>query len=190
MDQTGSLVELLAASSASDWRNKARVEKTHPFQNYAKGLADTLNILKLANKSKNIGLLINAENALVELEKAVHSDKDPSVQSTLNAATVDLSVITKSIGVVRSAEYYQQVDTTIHPKKKIHGVPTDGCHEALNGHVTRLSNRMSAVGISIPEKNVLRQRQANMRTAKELYIGLQAQALGIELPSKNKGLER
>jgi len=56
-------------------------------------------------------------------------------------------------------------------------VIADGCHEALNSHIARLGNSNESCGNFIPEKNILRQRQANMRTAKELYIGLQKKAL-------------
>lgn len=53
----------------------------------------------------------------------------------------------------------------------------DGFHEAVNGHITRLGNRISSLGISATEKAILRQRQANMRTAKSLYVELQKEAL-------------
>ena len=48
---------------------------------------------------------------------------------------------------------------------------------------------MSALGISIPEKNILRQRQENMRQAKKLYMDLQRKALGLPLET-DRGLER
>ena len=110
-----------------------------------------------------------------------------SVLPSLNAAAADFAVIKSSVTTVKVPHEYQAAATTYHSKKKAHGVVADGCHEALNSHTTRLGNRMSAVGIPISEKNVLRQRQANMRVAKELYVELQKRALGMEGPDKGKG---
>ena len=191
MAPTGSTLDsAIIMLALANWENRKEIEETELFKGYSEGLAQTHGALKEVGKTGNIDLIVQVEESLLNLENSLYGEGDPSVRPSLNAASVDLSVITKSIGVVRSAEYYQQVDTTIHPKKKIRGVPTDGCHEALNGHITRLGNRMNTVGVTVQEKNVLRQRQANMKTAKKLYIGLQAKALGIELPSKSKGLER
>ena len=191
MAPTGStLKNSIFTLAIASWENKKEIEATELFKEYSDGLAKTHAALKEVSKSENIDLLVKIEETLITLESSLYGDRDPSVRPSLNAAVVDFKDITKAIEVVKSPEAYQAAADTYRAKKKLHGVVVDGCHEALNGHVTRLGNRMSAVGISIPEKNVLRQRQANMRTAKELYIGLQAQALGIDLPNKSKGLER
>lgn len=190
MEKTGSLAELVFASSANDWRNKQRVEEAKPFQEYTKGLARTLQILKAVEKSGEIDLIVKTEATLVELEKSVHQEKDPSVLSSLDAAAVDFSVIIKGLEVVKTPSYYQKVDDAYHVKRKSHGVPVDGVHEAINSHITRLGNSMRAVGISVPEKNILRQRQENMRCAKKLYIGMQREALGLPSQEKSRGLGR
>jgi len=190
MGKIGSLAELVFASSANDWRNKHRMEATKFFQEYTKGLNRTLQVLEDIGKSGDIDLVAKTEAALVELEKSVHFGKDSSVMSSLDAATVDFSVIEKGLIVVKSSDYYQKVDDSYHVKRKVNGVPVDGVHEAINSHITRLGNSMRAVGISVPEKNVLRQRQENIRRAKKLYIKLQQKALGIEAPAKDRGLGR
>lgn len=173
-----------------DWNNRQKVEAAKVFAVYAEGLAKTLASLKNLSKSRSLDDLIQTEDMLVLQERALYGKQDPSVLGTLNAAVADFDVIKKSSKTVRSAEEYRAAATTYHAKKTFQGVVADGCHEALNGHITRLGNRMSAVGISVPEKNVLRQRQANIRVVKELYIDLQRKALGIEAPVKEQGFER
>ncbi len=135
-------------------------------------------------------MTIQAEEITILQEKERYGQQDKSVVPSLRAAEIDFSVIKNSIETVRDPEKYQAAAATYHARRKTLGVVTDGCHEAMNGHITRLGNRMSAVGISVPEKNILRQRQTNMRIVKELYIELQREALGIAAPAHEKGVER
>jgi hypothetical protein len=44
--------------------------------------------------------------------------------------------------------------------------------------------------ISVPEKNILRQRKENLGMVREVYIFMQREALGLPAPEKSKGLER
>jgi hypothetical protein len=182
MAKTGSINKLRLLTVA-DWTSRQRVEQTPEFIAYAKGLELTLSTLKAINKASELDIMIRAEELLVEREIELNSTQDPAVLPSLKAAISDFAVIKNSVKTVKVPVDYQKAATTYHSKKKAHGVIADGCHEALNSHITRLGNRMSAVGISIPEKSILRQRQANMRAAKELYIELQRKALlGIEPP--------
>lgn len=144
--------------------------------------------MKEIAKSADIGLIVQAENNLILSELNLYAPKDPSVLSSLNAAVIDFIDIKNAIEVVKIPEVCKAAAATYRAKKKLQGVVVDGAHEALNGHITRLANRIRAVGISVAEKNVLRQRQANMRTMKELYIALQYKALGIEPLVRKKAL--
>ena len=145
--------------------------------------------MKDLQKSDDIDLLVKVEASLISMERSLYAKNDPSVLPSLNAAVRDFEDIKKAVDVVKSPKAYIAAANTYRSNKKIHGVVIDGCYEAINGHVTRLGNRMSAVGISIPEKNILRQRQENMRQAKKLYMDLQRKALGLPLET-DRGLER
>ena len=189
MAKTGSINKLRLLTVA-DWTSRQRVEQTPEFIAYAKGLELTLFALKAINKANELDTIIRAEELLVEQEIELHSIQDPAILPSLKAAVADFVVIKSSVKTVKVPADYQKAATTYHSKKKVHGVIADGCHEAMNSHITRLGNRMSAVGISIPEKSILRQRQANMRTVKELYIELQQKALGIEPSVKSSSRNR
>lgn len=189
MEKTGSPTDALVISlSAADWRHRQELESSKFFQKYAKGLEKTLAALKEVGKSGDLDLLVKVETSLVNLERSLYAPKDTSVISSLDAAVKDFEDIKKSIEVVKNPERYQAAADTHRYNKKVHGIVVDGCHEAILGHVTRLGNSMRAVGISVPEKNILRQRQENMRQAKKLYIEQQREALGIEAPAKDRGL--
>jgi hypothetical protein len=184
---THSPVKKLSALAVSDWHNHQEVEATKAFEAYTKGLESTLSTLKEIAKDRNLDSLISAEEMLVLWEREMYGKQDTSVVASLNAAVADFDVIKKSSETVRAPAEYQAAATTYHAKKTFQGVVADGCHEARNSHVTRLGNRMATVGLSVPEKNVLRQRQSNMRVAKDLYMELQRVALGLKEPERPKG---
>ncbi len=188
MAKTGSLAEHALALTVYDWQNKQEYEKEEIFKEYTKGLKRTLQVFKDLRKTGDIDEIVRTESALTGLEKT-HFKNDPTVKASLEAATVDFSVIKKGLEVVRSPDYYQKVDDAYHSKRKVSGVPADGFHEAINAHITRLGNRIKSAGTPMPEKNILMARQENMRVAKGLYVELQQKALGVEAPEKANGLQ-
>jgi len=173
-------------------------ESTYTLEQYTiikhalefEGKDSFLSVLKEIGKTNDLDAIIKAESLTLQNERQKYGREDATVLPSLTAAAEDFSVITSAVKVVREPDAYKTAVATYHTKKAVRGVIADGCHEALNSHIARLGNRMRAVGISIPEKNILRQRQTNMRTAKELYIGLQQEALGVAPPEKDKGLSR
>lgn len=173
--------------SDADWKGRQKIEALQAFAQYAEGLEKTLSLLRSVGKTGEIDLLVRIEASLVNLERAQYGVGDSSVLPSLNAAVQDFDDIKKAIEVVKSPVSYQAAANTYRAKKKLRGIVVDGCHEAINGHITRLGNRISAVGIPVAEKNILRQRQANMRIAKELYMALQCKALGMEPVARGKG---
>ena len=177
MEKTGLIVDLLAFAEV-DWQNDKLMEQSEQYQQVIIGIANILDTFKEIGQSRDLDLIILAEEMMVFRERESYGQEDTSVLPSLTAAVADFEVIKSSIQTVKSPVAYQTAATTYHAKKKLKGVIADGCHEALNSHITRLGNRVSAVGISIQRKNVLRQRQSNMRVAKELYMELQHKALG------------
>lgn len=182
--------EFFAALVSANWDYRQKLEASAPFKAYVTSLDATLNVLKTVGSSGDVDKILGTESSLVKLEHKLHQGNDPSVMPSLNAAVVDFSVIQTLLKLVRDTEGYRMAAASHHSKHKTKGVVIDGCHEAINAHVTRLGNRMQAVGISVPEKNILRQRQTNLRTAKALYIELQCAVLGVEPPKRSKGLAR
>jgi len=190
MAPTGFLDRALIVAASADLSRQDKMRESREGVAYTKALAVTLGLLKEIGSSKDVDLIVQSEASLLTLELQTIGAHDPSVVSSLKTATMDFNVIKNALKTVKNPVLYQAAVTTYHFKKKAHGVVADGCHEAMNSHITRLGNRMSAVGISISEKNILRQRQANMRIVKELYIDLQRKALGIESPVKSRSREQ
>lgn len=188
MEKTGFQDKLINASDV-DRHNYLALRESEANTTYTTGLKTTLQIFKEVSNERDIDLFLASEELFLQRELELYGKGDPSVRPSLNAALTNLSVMKASLETAKDPEHYKIVDATYHIKKKERGVPKDGFHEAVNGHVTRLGNRMSALGISIPEKNILRQRQENMRQAKKLYMDLQRKALGLPLET-DRGLER
>lgn len=188
MDKTG-LLSSIFDSIDLDHHGYMAMRQSDAGLEYTRSLKTTLQITREVSKKNDIDLFLASEELFLQRELELYGKEDPSVRPSLNAALTDLSVMKDSLETAKDPEYYKAADATYHIKKKERGVPKDGFHEAVNGHVTRLGNRMSALGISIPEKNILRQRQENMRQAKKLYMDLQRKALGLPLET-DRGLER
>jgi hypothetical protein len=185
MAQTGYLAETVFFRFSADWKNRQKLENSKAFATSSQGLAQTLLALKEVEKSRDIDLIVMVEATLINMEQASYGTKDITVRSSLEAAAVDLADIKAAIVTVKSPKAYQAASTTHRSNKKERGVVIDGCHEAINGHITRLGNSIRAIGVPRPEKSILSQRQVNMRVVKELYIELQAKALGIAVSNNN-----
>lgn len=190
MDQTGSLDKSLTVAAAADLSRHRKMRESKEGKAFTSSLPITLGLLKKIGKSKDVDLIARSEASLLKLELQTIGAQDPSVIPSLKAAILDLDEVKKSLETVRNPVLYQAAETTHHRKKKTSGFVQDGCHDAINSHITRLGNNGRAIGISVPEKNILTQRQENMRICKKLYIELQYKALGIEAPNKSKSRGR
>lgn len=179
MERTGYYDSLMALVGA-DWLNREKVLQTEASKKHSRGLGATLKAFREIADSRDIEIVTRAEALTVLRERDLYGKNDPSVLSSLNTAVADFAVIASALAIVLEPEKYRSAAATYHSKKRLHGIPVDGFHEAANSHITRLGNRVRVVGISMPDKDILRQRQANMRIAKELYMGLQRKALGLE----------
>lgn len=182
----------LSTRVALDWANREKLHKTKQFDNYSKGLAQTLALFKEVRKERNMHTLVEMEAVMLKQEVLEFGKDDPNIKSSLTNAIADFETgVRGSLQIVSSPEDYRKAALTHNPRKQVNGVPKDAFHEAINGHITRLGNRIKTAGIPIPEKNILMARQENMRVAKELYIELQRKALGLKEPEKSvsKGIE-
>jgi hypothetical protein len=59
-------------------------------------------------------------------------------------------------------------------------MPKDAFHVACAGHKARLDNILKSPGINLLEKELLKQRQANMITAQSVYLEMQKKLLANE----------
>jgi len=85
--------------------------------------------------------------------------------------------ISEAIAVKKDS--YQVADDIFpHDKKyRVKGFPKDSFHIACASHQTRIRNILSSPGIDLIEKTLLKQRFANMITAKNSYLEKQKESL-------------
>jgi hypothetical protein len=151
------------------------------------GLGATLNLLKDVHKTHDLNIALDLEQIMLhqELEKYANSKEE---SDSITAGIKQIQDAKKSLNVVRDPQAYQAATETYSGKRKEAGLPLDSFREFLKSHSTRLSNRMAGQ-ISVPEKNILRQRKENLGMAREVYIAMQREALGVPALEKSKGRE-
>jgi hypothetical protein len=101
--------------------------------------------------------------------------------SSLKEAQKGLETIEEHIGIVGNPTEYQTVNKSDSLKKMrdSRDLPKDGARQAFRSHDTRLEN-LDAARLDDTEKDIIQQRQRNIRIAEKLYIERQYKALGIE----------
>jgi hypothetical protein len=113
-----------------------------------------------------------------ELEFCDGSDKESL--SSLTKALKSFDDAFLALKTVEDKTLYKVAETIIpHDEKYRVGVvyPKDSFHVACGSHKTRLENILRSPGIDPIEKALLKQRLANLPTAKKAYIEKQKKAL-------------
>jgi hypothetical protein len=78
--------------------------------------------------------------------------------------------------VVDINAYRNAARTYPSKRKDAKGLPMDAFREFIRSHSTRLTNRLAGRIIQ-EEKDLIRQRKANLQKANQLYMALQTKAL-------------
>jgi hypothetical protein len=174
-----SLKDRLLAGLTKDWLNRKKTFGTKAAVAYLRGLAKTT--LELRNiHEADIRTIVDMEIIILEHEKELYGGEDttiiPSLQSAIDSLMHDVK---GAINTAEIPEDYRKAALTHSSKRKYHSVPIDGCHEAINSHITRLNNRIRTVGVPVPEKNSLIARKENMKQIKHIYVAMQQKALNI-----------
>jgi hypothetical protein len=175
----------LLASLNRDWLDRYELFSSKAATGYLSGLSRTVDEFSIIHDA-DIRTLVEMEILALEHEMELYGEEDKTVMPTLQSAINSLNH--DVIGAITTAsipEYYQKAALTHSSKRQYHGVPADGCHEALNSHITRLENRIRTVGVPMAEKRILIARKENMKQAKQLYVILQQMALGITIQVKS-----
>ena len=178
-----SRTDRLILTLSRDWANRQKAFGTKAAADYLRGLAKTAQELEAIRK-EDLRVIIDTEILALEHEKQLYGEEDPTVIPSLQTAIDSLKTEVK--GAIKTAEIpedYKKAALTHSSKRQYMGVPIDGCHEALNSHVTRLENRIRTVGVPVPEKHILIARKENIKQAKQLYVAMQHKALDITPPA-------
>ena len=102
----------------------------------------------------------------------------PKSITVLKTALLQRDDAGKALGIVVFPEAYRKATDTYSSKRIENGLPLDGFREFIKSHTTRLTNRLAGQ-LSGHEKEIVRQRKANLLVAKEVYVALQKKALEL-----------
>jgi len=129
------------------------------------------------SRSRDLVLKIRAEKLVLEGDLLRYSNS-PAMRSSLKIAIAELGAVLEHIELLADSVKYHLVDRahSLPKRRDDHGRPMDEAREALNSHITRLSN-LDRSRLDEDEKGFIDERKASMRSARDLYIGLQEGAL-------------
>lgn len=187
MEKIG-LINKLGQNIEQSWDTHLLFNETHEAKKHNLVLAETVSILKDIKASKDLNLALGGEEMLLRQELAAYANS-PEQHNSVNAAIKQIQEARKSLVVVNDPKAYQAATETYSGKRKEAGLPIDSFREFLKSHNTRLTNLMKSE-LSVPKKNILRQRKEILGMVKEVYMGMQREALDLPPQEKSRGLGR
>jgi hypothetical protein len=182
MDQTGLLNKIFAAAQYIDWGRKGVATDGSEREGriyFETGITEALSAFKKTQATANSQLLILTELSFLQQELEYCNEADTAAQSSLTQAIQSFDDALRCIETVKDSVLYRAVETAFptSSKYRIKDFPRDAVHIACTAHWTRLQNILRAPGISMPEKAVLEQRAANMKTIQAAHLEKQTAAL-------------
>ena len=185
MAKTGLLFRL-TAKLADDWKSYQQKETTPEALTFQNGLKGTLGMYKELAEAKDPEAILKSEQIALIQEKEFANSAE--MVNSIKPGLTQIEEARQSLELVHDSETYPKVTAAFSDKRKQGGLPLDGFREFIKSHQARLTNRLKSEG-SHEEKNILRQRKANLKVANEAYTKLQKKALGIG-NVKGKGITR
>jgi len=171
---TGAVIQI--DTGRKGFATKGKAEEGRVF--FELGIANSKSIFKEVQVSADPLALFFAEYTFITQELALC---DKSDQDTINSLTKAKSSFDDAFLALKAVEgsCYKAVDqaTPRDTKYRFKGYPLDAYHVACHSHITRLRNILKVPGIDPIEKDLLKQRLANMKTAQEAYAERQKKAL-------------
>ncbi|WP_320170452.1 hypothetical protein [Maridesulfovibrio sp.] len=175
MGKTGLLFKL-GSKLNDDWEAYQQKENTPEAIAFQNGLKDTLGMYKELAEYQDPEAILKAEQIALIQEKEFANSAE--MVNSIKPGLTQLDEARQSLELVHDSEAYHKAASTYAGKRKQGGLPLDGFRKFIKSHQARLTNRLKADG-SHEEKNILRQRKANLKVANEAYIKLQKKALGM-----------
>ena len=184
MDRAGLITNIYDAVVSIDLGRKGFAIKGKEQEGrifYEKGIALALANFIEAQASADPQILIIAEYTFVSQELHICSEADKDTLSSLSQAVQSFDDAFLALKVVEDSGNYHFAEKTYpnNRKYRISGFPKDAFHIACISHKTRIQNILRTPGVDPIEKDLLKQRLANLSTAQSCYIGKQKKAMGI-----------
>jgi hypothetical protein len=148
---------------------------------YREGIALAMETFReaLVFIATDLELLIRLEHSFLvqELHNCDPSDED-SIAS-LEQAIADFGDAFRALAAVNEGAAYRIVELACSHKQQYRhkGMPKDAFHVACISHLTRINNALRTTGLNLVEKDLLKQRKANLKSAQDAYLEMQKAAL-------------
>jgi len=146
---------------------------------FEKGIALAMAAFLEAQATFDPLILILAEWTFLSQEFEFLRKDDTYTINSLKRAIKFFDDAFLALKVVEDRIIYNGVEQAIphDTKYRYKGYPLDAYHVACHNHKTRLQNILKTPGLDPIEKDLLKQRLANMKTAQEAYAERQKKAL-------------
>ena len=145
---------------------------------YEKGITEAMLIFHEALLSADPHAIFLLEYTFIFQELNLCDKSDTDTINSLTNAVQGFDDGFLALEVVKS-EFYKEAEKTYphHKDYRIKGYPKDAFHVACGSHRARLKNILKTPGLDPIEKNLLKQRFANLSTAQNAYIELQKKTM-------------
>ncbi|GBU28606.1 hypothetical protein R84B8_02166 [Treponema sp. R8-4-B8] len=182
MDQIGLVSRITTATKNIDAGRKGFATRGKEQEGrilYEDGIAEAFSIFVESQTAADPQALILAEYAFITQELQLCDKSDKESISSLTRAIRFFDDAFLALQAVEDKQQYQGTEKTIpHDLKyRVKGFPKDSFHIAFNGHKTRIQNILKTPGLDPIEKDLLKQRLANLSTAQTAYLESQRKAL-------------
>ena len=180
---TGLVARIFEATANIDAGRKGYATKGEEHKGrvyYERGIAQALSAFVEASAFADPKTIILAEYTFIsqEFHFCDKGDRDTSGSLALAAQGFDDAFL--CLEAVENAAGYREIAEKVFPhafKFRVRGFPKDAFHIACRAHRTRIRNVLRAPGIDTIEKNLLKQRRANLSAAEKSYMEKQERAM-------------
>jgi hypothetical protein len=187
MAKTGLINDILGISEAN-FKTHTLFLGSKEFLSHNDGLKEMLVCLKKVYATKDIHILLGTEELLLRQELNRYANSSEEVDVVVKGLE-QIQEAKRALSTVQKPKEYQIFDATLAARNKDAGLPMDAMRLFLKSQSARLSNQMTG-NLSVPEKNILRQRKENLGMVKDIYMTMQREALGMPAPKISRGRGR
>jgi len=154
-----------------------RLRQTDEAHELSETRQELIAIYRKLVQSGDLVLIVRAEKMILEGDQVRYSNS-PAMNNSLKAGIAELNAVLAHVDLVTDPAKYCLIDRghSLPKRRDERGRPLDEAREALNSHITRLSN-LDRSRLDEDEKDFIESRKAAMRRARDLYIELQESAL-------------
>ena len=191
MDATGLLAKIYDSAYYIDQGRK--LSDTDGLEHegrisYRRGLVRGLEAFReaQAGAGEDLHTLFIAEYTFLTQELEFCAPQDTKARTSLTKAMQEFDEAFFALEVLENAAGYKFAEKTYSTRTEFRykKMPKDAFHVACAGHIARIENILKAPGINLLEKELLKQRQANMKTAQAVYF--EKQKAIIDEPPRSK----